>query len=249
MDKLTPIVVQALKQAMAEPAEQRLFRSGKQPGLFALRTGVHAEAAAQALRDGLLDVVRTETKGKSTVEWVRPSPRGVHFVHEHESPIRALEEMRDVLQVTRQGVPVWLAELRRELQALTGRLTEEAQRWSHRLDTLSRRVEEALRRAEAAKSAPVNGPAAAIPWAVEALAYLDDRREGGAPAPCSLPELFAALRQTHAELSMTNFHEGLKRLHERHALRLLPFAGAPSDLPEPEYALLEGPIVFYYAAR
>ena len=60
-----------LKQCLADPAEQRLFKSGKLDGLFASRTGTNAEAASRALADGLLEVVRTETKGKTTTEWVR----------------------------------------------------------------------------------------------------------------------------------------------------------------------------------
>ena len=68
--KLTQALVEALKQALSDSAEHRLFRSGKLAGLFAGRAGVNAEAAAQALRDGLLEVTRTETKGKTTTEWV-----------------------------------------------------------------------------------------------------------------------------------------------------------------------------------
>src|SRR5437764_1102434 len=84
-DKLTEALVQALKQALAQPGEQRLFRSGKLPGVFAGRAGLNAEAAAQALRDGLLEVTRTETKGKTTTEFVRATPKGVEFLHQHES--------------------------------------------------------------------------------------------------------------------------------------------------------------------
>src|SRR5262245_33508924 len=51
MDKVSEILLAALKQAMVEPGEQRLFKSGKLAGLFAGRTGVNAEAAEKALRD------------------------------------------------------------------------------------------------------------------------------------------------------------------------------------------------------
>jgi hypothetical protein len=248
-DKVSEIVLDALKSALGEPGEQRLFRSGKLAGLFPARSGANAEAAAWALGDGLLEVVRTESRGKLSVDWVRPTPRAVDFVHDHESPRRAMEDLRTALQASREAVPVWLAEMRGDLQALASRLSEEAQRWTHRLDTLSQRVEEALRRAEAGESPPVKGQGATIPWASEALGYLDRRRDSGAPGHCPLPELFAALRHHHAELSMKGFHEGLRRLHDRRALRLLPFTGQPNTLPEPEYALLDGGAVLYYATR
>src|SRR5262249_26176744 len=83
MDKVTPILIEALRQAAAEAGEQRLYKSGKLSGLFPGRAGANAEAAAQALRDGLLEVVRTETKGKTTIEWVRVTPKGVEFLHNH----------------------------------------------------------------------------------------------------------------------------------------------------------------------
>src|SRR5437867_5078686 len=111
-DRLTEALVQALKQALAEPGEQRLFRSGKLPGLFAGRAGFNAEAAAQALRDGLLEVTRTETKGKTTTEYVRVTPKGVEFLHVHESPLQALDDLRAALQMTQDGLPAWMGELR-----------------------------------------------------------------------------------------------------------------------------------------
>src|SRR5438552_16959713 len=100
-DKVTEILLDALKLALAEPGEQRLFKSGKFAGLFAGRVGVNAEAAAQALRDGLLEVVRTESKGKTTTEWVRITPRAVEFLHQQESPVQALRGLRTVSQTHR----------------------------------------------------------------------------------------------------------------------------------------------------
>src|SRR3954451_8197401 len=142
-------LLQALKQALAEPGEQRLYRSGKLTGLFPTRTGANAAAAARAVGDGLLEVVRTETKGKLTVEWVRPTPAGVSFLHAHESPRAVLEELQSALQTTKAGVPVWLEGMQREIESLNGRLAAEMDKLLHRIDALSRRVEEALRRTDA----------------------------------------------------------------------------------------------------
>src|SRR5438309_354876 len=89
-----------LWRSAREPGEQRLFRSGKLPGLFPGRGGPSAEAATRALHEGLLEVVRTEAKGKTSTEWVRLTPRGVDFLHDHESPARVLEELRQVLQAS-----------------------------------------------------------------------------------------------------------------------------------------------------
>src|SRR5262249_45521427 len=131
----------------------------------------------------------------------------------------------------------------------SSRLAEEAERWTHRLDALSGQVEEALRRAEAAGPQLPNGAASDAPWALDALAYLDHRRTGGATGDCPLPELFAALRDGYPDLSVNAFHECLRRLQDRRALRLLPFAGSPSEIREPEYALLDGANLLYYVSR
>src|ERR1051325_4839267 len=138
MDRVTETLLEALRQALAEPAEQRLYRSGKLEGLFPGRTGVNAAAAEQALRDGLLEVARTETKGKTVIEWVRLAPRGVDFLHDHESPVRALQDLRAALAANQQAVPLWLAEMRAGLQALDERLAADAQKWVQRLEALTR---------------------------------------------------------------------------------------------------------------
>jgi hypothetical protein len=248
-DKVTETLVEALKQALAAPGEQRLYRSGKLAGLFAGRSGANAEAAGRALAEGLLEIARTETKGKTVVEWVRLTPRGVDFLHAHESPVRVLEELRDILQMTREGVPVWVLQMQQELRGAGARLAEQVQQLSQRLDALSRRVDETLRRADLHRLTGTNGAEAAIPWAADALAYLDKRRDSGRAGRCALPELFAALRPGFAELSIPDFLEGLRRLHDRRALQLLPFDGPPDALPEPEYALPDGGAVMFYVSR
>jgi hypothetical protein len=249
LDKTTEVLVDVLRQALASPGEQRLFKSGKLAGLFASRGGINGEAAAMALRDGLLEMVRTETKGKTTIEWVRFGPSAVYFLDDHESPVRAVDDLRAVLQANREAIPPWLDTMQRGLQSLSAQLAEEARAWTHRLDVLSSRVEEALRRTEAARAQIGNGEATGISWALEALGYLDRRRANGAPAPCPLPELFAALRLHHGDLSVAAFHDGLRRLREHHALQLLPCSGPAAEVPEPEYALLDGPMVLYYVSR
>src|SRR4051812_14640057 len=61
MDKVTQVLLDALKEALAHPGELRLYRSGKLPGVFASRVGLNAEAAARALKENLIEV-RSETR-------------------------------------------------------------------------------------------------------------------------------------------------------------------------------------------
>jgi molybdenum-dependent DNA-binding transcriptional regulator ModE len=235
----------ALRTALAEPAEQRLYKSARHPGIFDER----GPAPERALHDRLIEIVRTETRGGHTTEWARITPAGVRYLHAHDSPRAVLQELRATLQVSREGLPAWRDAFERQMRELTARLADDMHRLVHRFDALSQRVEEALKKLDAATPALVNGVAQSVSWAGDALTYLDQRVASGAAADCPMPELFAAVREHRPELSLTEFHDGLRRLADYRAVALKPFAGPPERLTEPEYALLEGASVLYFVKK
>lgn len=247
-DRVSETLIEALTQAVAAGQEQRLYRAGKLDGLFPGRTAVSTEAAHRALSQGLLEQTRLEVKGKSEIEWVRITPRGVQFLHDTESPLRALHDLRAAVQSSRRGLPAWVDEAAAVLAEVKERLQADADRWHARLEALERRVGDALRRLEA--TGPLVPPDLARdhPWAIDALNYLDRRRSAGAPGQCPLPELFAAVVEHHPALPVGAFHEGLRRLNERRALTLRP-ATSPDEMTGPEYALWDGTSIHYYAVR
>src|SRR5689334_8189984 len=65
MDPRKTLLLEALKTGAASPDEQRLYRRGKLPGLFEQRTRLAGEIATQAVQDGLLEITRVETVGKT----------------------------------------------------------------------------------------------------------------------------------------------------------------------------------------
>jgi hypothetical protein len=241
----TEILLAALKAAIAEAKDHRLFRSGKLAGLFPSRAGVSAEAAGLAVREGLLEAVRTETRGRLFTEWVKATPRAVMFVHEHDSPKSVLREFKSVLDAARAGVPAWMAEAKAEVATLSGRFEARASAILAKLDDLAARVEAALRRAEMNAPAVAEPISRVVPWAVEALEYLDRRLVTGAAGDCPLSELFHAVRVKFPELTLTAFHEGLRRLHDVRALRL----ASTASMTEPEYAVVVGGRLMYAAGR
>jgi hypothetical protein len=244
----TELLLDALKVAVAEAGEHRLFRAGKLAGLFPSRAGSSAAAALLAISDGLLETVRTETRGKIVTEWVRGTPKAVGFVHDHESPKSVLREMREVLHAARAGVHPWMADAKAELAAMSARIEEHAAATLRRLDDLADRVEDALRRAEAQRPAVAPGVGQVVPWALDALEYLDRRKDSGATGDCPLPELFHALRVKVPALAVGEFHDGLKRLHDVRAVRLT--AGEPASvITEPEYAAVVDGRLMYWVGR
>lgn len=240
MDAISSILLEALKTGAAHDGELRLYRSGKLPGLLPARTAAHAEAAAAGLRDGLIEVVRSELKGKTTTEWVRVTPKGIDLVVQHESPARAMDELRDALSLNAQNLPAWLAQLRLELDAMNRRMVDEVGRIAKRLDRLADHVEAALQKAHQQRAA------APMPWELAALEFLAGRRAATGQRRCSLPELFAALASRQFELGIKDFHAGLRQMRERGLLNLIEHDGDGGP-PEPEYALPEGSALLYYA--
>ena len=238
-------LLDALKAALHAAGEHRLFQAGKLPGLFPSRAGVAAEAALQARRDGLLETVRTEAKGKLITEWVCATPKAVGFVHEHDSPRSILRELKGVLHASRTGVPAFMADARAELAALAANFEQRAAAILAHLDDLAKRCEAALRRAETSGPVVTESVGRVVPWAVEALEYLDRRSESGAAGACPLPELFDALRVRFPALELPAFHDGVRRLHDVRAVRLAP-TGA---MPEPEYAVVVDGKLMYAVGR
>ena len=107
-DQVHQALLAALRQGLEQPGEHRLFRSGKLAGLFPSRTGAAGTAAAQAVRDGLLETTRTEFRGKAAIGWVKLTPGGIEFLHANESPLAALRELQATLSAARTSAPAWL---------------------------------------------------------------------------------------------------------------------------------------------
>jgi hypothetical protein len=234
----------ALRIALSQQGEQRLFRSGKLPGLFAQRVGPAATAAALALRHGLLQITRRETRGKIITEWVRATPAAVSFVHQHDSPQAILQQWKQAVELTQAGIPAFLVQFRQELTALVDRVEARAHALLEHLQQLSRRLDAALRRCELDRTVLGEPVRRLIPWAADALEYLDQRAITTA-VPCLLPELFAAMVPRHPSLDIPTFHQGLIQLDELRLIRLLPHE--PVDAPE--FALLHQGHLLYAVQR
>jgi hypothetical protein len=243
-ERLIPLIVEALRTATMNPGEHRLYRAGKTAGLFPNRAGISGEAAQEALRAGLLEEARAEVRGKSIVQWVRATPLGIQFLQEKESPLSALNDLRELIKGASSALPPWAASLGQKVDSLCRQLQEEAAEWTKQLGSMGQRVEEALRRHDLART---KKPAAGLGASV--LAYLDRRAALPMEGACTLPELFSAVQGASPGLSIKAFHEELLRLRDAEAIQLIPFSGGLEELPEPEYALPEGSTTYWQVAR
>lgn len=242
LEKRDALLLAGLRAALSGD-EHRLYRSGKSDGLFASKSGPAGEAAELAIREGLLEYARTETKGRFEIEWVRLASKGVEYLYQHDSPRAILDEMRQMLATAQSGVPIWQDEILKSLEKLATHITDQMARYLDKLESLSKRVDEAVRRADVTPDLS-KALQELIPWGVDALAYLDHRRLGGASNNCPMPELFGAVRGKHSTITIRDFHDGLRRLADNRAVKLSAWAG-PGAIPQPEYAMMaEGHLVY-----
>lgn len=248
MQREMELVLSAIRKAMAAGGESLLFKVGKQEGLFPTRSGANAEAATFALDREFLLPTRNEGEGKKLFEFVRVSAKGIRFLHERESPARALDEALADLRHEKQECAGGISGLEKGLAELSGKLLDQARDWTRRIESLGRRIEDALVRME--QAVPVVSPAIQeqVPWAIEVVRYLQWRRVEGERAQTPLPELFELVRDISREINLGDFHEGLRKLYHARVIRL----EAAADLgavARPEFALLEGTQVYYFASR
>jgi DNA-binding PadR family transcriptional regulator len=248
-DRHHDVLLKALQTALNHGAEMRLYGSGKLQGLFPSRSSASASAATAAVRDGLLEITRTDIKGKASIEWVRITPKGVEFLHGNTTPLGVLRDLRRELTAARDGAPVFLNALQQEWQETTRRLHDQVQQAVYRLDALADRVEEALRRADILGQPLPNGVAKSVAWGQIVLDYLDQRYEAGAPENCPLSELYSAVRRQVDGLTLLDFQDGIRRLHDHRVVQLRPFPESADCLPEPEHAIVDGATVLYFAAK
>jgi len=234
-DRSTQMLLDGLSRAVADPAGVPLFGGKSVPGLFA--AGASGRAVAQRCKDeGLLRVVRTETKGKASLDVCTITEKGLAYLLSQVSPKQVLEDFIRTLDA-KQSQAGELLMIARHMQAAIDALKLTAER-----------VLEQLHQPAAPPSAngSANGSEA---WPGAVLSYLGQREEAAAAEDCPVPELFRHAQLTAHGLTIGHFHDGLRRLVDAGQIYLHPWTGPLYALPEPPYALLVGHEIAYYASK
>lgn len=233
-DKPVQLILEALGRAAAEPAGVPLHGGKAAAGLFA--TTAPAKQAAQRCKDeGYLRVVRTESRGKTVQEVCALTEKGLAYLLSQVSPRQVLEDFVRALESRQAQVDELLA---------VARQTQDT------LDGLKATAEKVLRQLGKPSS-----PAGAVPsgngsetWRAVALSYLAQWQASGSSEDCPLPTLFARARQAEPGLGIGHFHDGLRGLYEDEKIYLHPWTGPLYEIPEPQFALLIGHDIAYYAS-
>jgi len=232
-DKSTPLVLEALGRAAADPEGLPLHGGKSAPGLFAGSPA--AKQAAQRCKDeGLLRSVRTETRGKTAVEFCAITQKGLTFLLSQVSPKQVLEDFIRTLDARRGQID--------QLRDVASRIRES-------LDGLHATATIVL--SKIATPAPVglessrNGSES---FSNLITAHLARWHESGQSGDRPLPELFRQVKQASPQLTIGDFHDVLRKLHEHERIYLHPWTGPLHELPEPAIALMIGHEIAYYAS-
>ena len=243
-DKSTRLILDALTRAAAEPSGLSLHANKADPGLFP-NTTIAKSAAERAKADGLLRVVHTDPKGKVVREVCALTDKGMQFLARQASPRQVVEDLVRILEGR---------------QAAVAELTASAAQMSAALAAVRTVIEQVLPRLtdhHATNGIPMNGllspPCPAKTPALENLiANVKSRlaewhADTGSSQDCPLPDLYLKLDSAEP-VSIGQFHDALRQLHDDHQIYLHPWTGPLYALPEPAFALMVGHEVAYYAS-
>jgi hypothetical protein len=271
-DKLTQQITDALTRGAAEPSGLALYASKSDSGLFP-NTAAAKSAAQKCLADELVRVVATDTKGKSPRDLYGLTEKGWEFLLAAVNPKQVLEDFVRVLEA-RQGEVGELLDTARSManslqglkeavaRVLPGVCTAKIPANPDRKvvggeicapvlriheDSIAALGPDTPDLAVGVRPEPVvallDAPTS-VDLAPAVVAHLTDR--AGA-TDCPLPELFRAVARTAAS-TIGEFHDCLRQLHTDGTITLPAWTGPLYALPEPQYALLIGHGIAYYAS-
>src|SRR5712692_9945769 len=118
-DKSTPLILNALTKAMADPVGVPLHGNKKTAGLFAASASAK-QAARRCVEEGYLRVLHRQTRGKSIQDVCTISEKGLAYLLSQVSPKAVLEELVRTLGVHKTHVAELVAATRRWQAGLDG---------------------------------------------------------------------------------------------------------------------------------
>lgn len=238
-DPSTQIVLEGLTRAVADPGGMPLFGTKAARGLFS-STASARRAALRCKEEGLLRVIRSEARGKSVQEVCALTDKGLAYLLDQVDARPILQDLVRALDA-RQAQVTDLVNLARQTQA--------------GFDALRTTAQIILQQIHSPASSPPahngNGNGAKHDTAPDRLILdsLTRWQACGAIEDCPLPELYRQVRKDSPTLTIGQFHDALRGLHEQQRVYLHPWTGPLYELPEPAFAVLVGHEVAFYASK
>lgn len=236
-DKLSHLLLDALRRAALAPGGTPLIGAKAAPGLFPA-TAPARQAAQRACVDGLVRKFAADPKGKADRDCFTITDAGLAYLLRHTSPKQVLDDVARALEGRHVQIENLLSvaeEARTELAAIKSVLTKLGEPEALAPGVIGFRTPEA-----SARGLP--------DWLADLREHLSDWDTGGAAGDCPLPDLYRRLQVAYPVLTIGQFHDGLRELHDQEQVYLHPWTGPLYALPEPAFALLVGHEIAYYAS-
>lgn len=232
-DQSHQLLLDALTRAAAEPRGLSLYALKGEAGLFPATTKARP-LAERAKSEGLLQVVEFENKGRGAREVCVLTEKGMQFLLRQANPRQIVEDFVRVLEDRQTEVE--------QLGDTVTRMADGLQSIRETLKNVLPRLTDGGRDSATDQRSAVDGLISDIKCR---LAEWHAGAEASQDFP--LPALFARLEST-GKVTIGQFHDALRQLHDDHQIYLHPWTGALYAMPEPAYALLVGHEIAYYAS-
>jgi hypothetical protein len=229
------LMLEGLTRAATDPQGQPLHGSRARPGIFPSSSS--AKQVAQQCKDaGYLHVLRTETRGKNTIEICAISEKGVAYLLSQVSPKPVLESFLRAVEARGQQVE-HLIDAARQCQAV--------------FDSLKNQLAIVLAQVKSTPAAigPSTSANGSPSWKHHVLNYLAEWQRTRPNEDCPLPDLLAKAREVQPSLTIGQFHDGLRLMHDQDQVFIHPWTGPLYEIPDPACALLIGHAVAYYVSK
>jgi hypothetical protein len=235
VDKQTPLILDALARAAAEPAGVLAYSTKAESGLFP-NTVLGKAAAKRCIEERLLEPL-PGASGGMVRERCTITDRGLSYLADVVHPKKILEDFVRVLEERSEQV--------RDLLDMAGEMASNLKGLTASVSAVLPRVESV--RVQMPQSRLANPILANRTYRAEILAYLNEWRPdtGG---DCPLPQLYRAVTTKLSDCTIGQFHDALRDLQSAGQIYLHPWTGPLYAMPEPGYALLAGHNVAYYAS-
>lgn len=261
-DQSTRMILEALNRAVAQPAGLPLFAAKTGPGLFP-STAKARQAAQRCRDDGLIQVAAAPREFATITE------KGLNWLLAQSSPRQVLEDFVRVLE-EKQAQAADLIAAAKQMSASLDSLRAAVERLGPMMTPANGQIHHVHHASREVSVGPQPPPAPPVSGGAgggcgpsemsdqdrlrKSTAILTDIRNHleqwheQSHRDCPLPELFRNLFESHSDLTVGQFHDALRSLHEKHQVYLHPWTGPLYDLPEPPFALLIGHEIAYYAS-
>lgn len=253
-----------LAALLGDPSPRPLHGSKKLPGLFAGATATDKAAARVCLDNHWLEPTgQFVGTGKSRKELVRITRAGVEAVLARADASQQLAGISAGLAQMAASATAAAESIRAEAVRLLEEFGASISRAMQPLEALAalpemqknlaqvlERVkppdtEELFRRLNAASvgSAPT---VAKEDWSEDVVRLVVEQKQANPFQRLTLPQVYERLRARHTDLTLGEFHDGLRRLHRAQRIRLGPYTQALATIDDGQNALYLDREVKYY---